>query len=326
MIAGSPDTPMVRLERMTRRFDDLVAVDSLSFEVHRGEMFGLIGPDGAGKTTTLRVILGLLRPDEGAVSTCGLDPAARRKVLARRIGYLSQRFTLYGDLSVDENVSFFAEIYDVPRWRPRRDELLEWLRLAPFRTRLADRLSGGMKQKLALACTLIHTPELLVLDEPTTGVDPVSRREFWRALARLQREGMTILATTPYLDEAERCQRVALMDHGRLLDLDTPEALRRAVHRSIVEIIARPRREALERLRNAPEAAEVVTFGERLHVTLRAAGSEADAAQAAVRLSDGLRAEGMEVDSCRVIPPSLEDVFIARTRSREPDVEAGAWS
>jgi ABC-2 type transport system ATP-binding protein len=326
MIAASPETPMVRLDRMTRRFGDLVAVDSLSFEVRRGEMFGLIGPDGAGKTTTLRVILGLLRAGEGAVATCGLDPAARRKELARKVGYLSQRFTLYGDLSVDENVSFFAEIYDVPDWRPRRDDLLQWLRLAPFRNRLADRLSGGMKQKLALACTLIHTPELLVLDEPTTGVDPVSRREFWRALARLQREGMTILVTTPYLDEAERCQRIALMDHGHLLDLDTPDALRRGVNRSIVEIIARPKRAVLESLRKSPEVAEVETFGERLHVTLRAAGSEAETARAAERLSGGLRSGGMEVDSCRVIPPSLEDVFIARTRSGEPERNAEALS
>src|SRR6185436_7226502 len=151
------------------------------------------------------------------VTTCGFEPHEQRRTLSEHIGYLPQRFSLYGDLTVDENIAFFARIHAVPAWRPRRDELLELLRMTPFRHRLADRLSGGMKQKLALACTLIHTPELLVLDEPTTGVDPVSRRDFWRILSRLLRSGLTILLTTPYLDEAERCARVALMDHGRIL-------------------------------------------------------------------------------------------------------------
>ena len=171
--------------------------------------------------------------------TCGFDPVPNAEAVSERIGYLSQRFSLYGDLTVDENVAFFAEIHGVPGWRPRRDELLEMLRMTPFRSRLADRLSGGMKQKLALACTLIHTPELLVLDEPTTGVDPVSRRDFWRILARLQREGLTILLTTPYLDEAERCQRVALMDRGRILNVSTPDAVRKGMADALVELIVR---------------------------------------------------------------------------------------
>ncbi|HZJ69883.1 MAG TPA: ABC transporter ATP-binding protein, partial [Planctomycetota bacterium] len=161
------------VDRLVRRYGSLVAVNEASFEVVRGEMFGLIGPDGAGKTSTLRVALGLLAAHGGRVRTCGLDPWREGAALSRKIGYLSQRFSLYGDLTVDENVSFFAEIHGVKGWRPRRDELLEMLRMTPFRKRLADRLSGGMKQKLALACTLIHTPELLILDEPTTGVDPV---------------------------------------------------------------------------------------------------------------------------------------------------------
>ncbi len=216
----------VQVERAVRSYESVRAVNGITFDVKPREMFGLIGPDGAGKTTTLRMILGLLSPDEGTVATCGLEPRSRRAELSGKIGYLPQRFSLYGDLSVDENISFFAEIHGVREWEPRRDELLRMLRLAEFRTRLADRLSGGMKQKLALACTLIHTPELLVMDEPTTGVDPVSRREFWRILTDLQREGMTILLTTPYLDEAERCGRVALMDHGRFLELDTPQAIR----------------------------------------------------------------------------------------------------
>jgi ABC-2 type transport system ATP-binding protein len=201
--ASATSDALVRVEGLSRRFGAIQAVEGVSFEVRRGEMFGLIGPDGAGKTTTLRTLLGLLRPDAGSVRSCGLDPLRERRLLSAKVGYLSQRFSLYGDLSVDENVAFFAEIHDISGYAARRESLLEMVRMTPFRDRLADRLSGGMKQKLALVCTLVHTPELLVLDEPTTGVDPVSRRDFWRLLARLQREGLTIVLTTPYLDEAE---------------------------------------------------------------------------------------------------------------------------
>ena len=242
---------VVEVEQLVRRYGALTAVDGVSFTVGSGEMFGLIGPDGAGKTTTLRTILGLLRPDAGRVSVLGADPVRSHRTMASRIGYLSQRFSLYGDLTIDENVEFFADIHGVAGWRPRRDELLDMLRLAPFRERLAERLSGGMKQKLALACTLIHTPELLVLDEPTTGVDPVARREFWKILIHLRRQGMTILLTTPYLDEAERCQRLALIDQGRLLALDTPEALTARgtpAERSLEEVF-------IERIRAAEPAA-----------------------------------------------------------------------
>jgi ABC-2 type transport system ATP-binding protein len=310
--------PVVEAVDLRRSFGDTLAVAGVSFRIERGEMFGIIGPDGAGKTTTLRLVLGLLAPHGGNVATCGFDPARQRMELSSRIGYLSQRFSLYGDLSVDENVAFFAEVHGVRGWKPRRDEMLAMLRLAEFRGRLADRLSGGMRQKLALACTLMHTPELLVLDEPTTGVDPVSRREFWRILGRLQRDGLTILVTTPYLDEAERCERVALMDQGRILETATPELLRGMERQRMVELIARPRRLALEWLRARPEVAEVETFGERLHLSLRE--TREDAGGVAQQLAAGLRASGVEVDSAREIPPSLEDVFIARIRrgSGEP--------
>jgi ABC-2 type transport system ATP-binding protein len=304
---------LVDVRDLTRRYAELVAVQGVSFEVRRGEMFGLIGPDGAGKTTTLRVVLGLLSPHGGTVRTCGLDPRRQTDALSRRVGYLSQRFSLYGDLSIDENIAFFAEVHGVKGWRPRRDELLERLRLAPFRERRADRLSGGMKQKLALACTLIHTPELLVLDEPTTGVDPVSRRDFWRILAGLQREGLTLLLTTPYLDEAERCQRVALMDRGRLLVVDAPDALRAQAEGAVIEVLARPRRQAADLLASRPEVADVQAFGERLHITVRgvppSAGEEASRRVAAL-----LAGAGVEVESVRATRPSLEDVFIARMR------------
>jgi ABC-2 type transport system ATP-binding protein len=301
---------------LVRRFGAVTAADRVSFEVHKGEMFGLIGPDGAGKTTTLRMILGLLQPDAGRVLTCGLDPHAERRALSGRVGYLSQRFSLYGDLSVDENISFFAEIHDVSGYAERREQLLDMVRMTPFRARLAERLSGGMKQKLALVCTLVHTPELLVLDEPTTGVDPVSRRDFWKLLARLQREGLTILLTTPYLDEAERCTRVALMDHGRILTVDTPEGLRDAQPGVLVEVVAEPRAQALERLRAAPGVSDVLSFGERVHATLPDA-DKARARDAADALAADLRAAGLTVHSARPTQPTLEDVFIGRIRARD---------
>jgi ABC-2 type transport system ATP-binding protein len=310
---------MVEVDQLVRRYGELVAVVGISFRVERGEMFGLIGPDGAGKTTTLRTILGLLAPQGGSVRTLGLDPIRRGAEISRRIGYLSQRFSLYGDLSVDENIAFFAAIHGIADWKPRRDELLERLRLAPFRGRLADRLSGGMKQKLALACTLVHTPELLVMDEPTTGVDPVSRRDFWRILSRLQAEGLTILLTTPYLDEAERCQRVALMDHGRLLSVSTPEELRaggQGTRQVMVELIASPRRRAEELLAGRGDVAEVEAFGERLHVTLRDV-DPAGAGDASRRLAGELSAAGIEVHEARAVQPSLEDIFIAKIRADE---------
>jgi len=307
---------MVSLEGLTHRYGAVTAVDSLGFQVIRGEMFGLIGPDGAGKTTTLRMVLGILPVHGGRVATCGLDPFRKRRDLSEKVGYLSQRFSLYGDLSVDENIAFFAEVHSVRGWRPRRDELLEMLRLAPFRSRLGERLSGGMKQKLALACTLIHTPDLLVLDEPTTGVDPVSRRDFWKILVRLQRAGLTILLTTPYLDEAERCRRVALLDHGRLLALDTPDALRGLSRGTTLEVLASPRRRAAEILAAREEVTDMETFGERLHVTL-AGVPPAGAAAAAERIAAALREAGLRVETSRPTFPSLEDIFIARIRDAQ---------
>ena len=312
-MSGEPAV-LVRLQQLSRSFGELVAVEGLCLEVRAGEMFGLIGPDGAGKTTTLRMVLGILTPTSGSVETCGLHPTRQRRELSQRVGYLSQRFSLYGDLTVDENIAFFAEIHDVREWKPRRSQLLEMVRMTPFRGRLAARLSGGMKQKLALACTLIHTPELLVLDEPTTGVDPVSRRDFWKLLARLQRDGLTILLATPYLDEAERCGRVALVDQGKLLTLDAPGKLRSQIEGSFLEVVARPRRLAVERLRQHPEVGDVEVFGDRLHVMLPGV-APAGAAEAARRLSEALVAGGVDVESARATLPSLEDVFIRRIRA-----------
>src|SRR6476660_6498600 len=195
----------VSFDRVTKRYGQLTAVDDVSFAIEAGEMFGLIGPDGAGKTTSIRMACGLLRPDGGQLRVLGRDPVKEHRAVTADVGYLSQRFSLYGDLSVDENVAFFAEIHGVRNYESSRERLLEMTQLAPFRARRADRLSGGMKQKLALACTLIHEPRVILLDEPTTGVDPVSRREFWKLLAEFRQQGITILVSTPCLDEAERC-------------------------------------------------------------------------------------------------------------------------
>jgi ABC-2 type transport system ATP-binding protein len=240
---------LIVLDDVSKSFEGTKALEALTFSVSPGEMFGVIGPDGAGKTTTLRLICGLIAPGRGTVRVLGDDPRRQRRTATHSIGYVSQRFSLYGDLSIDENVEFFARIHGVRRFEERRARLLELTGLQPFRDRRADRLSGGMKQKLALACTLVHEPRLLVLDEPTTGVDPVSRREFWKLLAEFLSQGLTIVMATPYLDEAERCHRVALLSEGRLLALDEPSRLQAASAGQIIEIVATPPRHALQVLR-----------------------------------------------------------------------------
>jgi ABC-2 type transport system ATP-binding protein len=219
----------IELRAVTKRYGSTTALHRLDLRVERGEMFGLIGADGAGKTTAIRLMCGLLHADEGEVRTLGHDPARHHRAVTEQVGYLSQRFSLYGDLTIDENIAFFAEIHGVGEYRQRRDQLLAMTQLAPFRNRLADRLSGGMKQKLALACTLVHEPELLLLDEPTTGVDPVSRRELWKLLSAFLSQGITIVMSTTYFDEAERCARVALLHDGTLLAGGPPSEVRGAM-------------------------------------------------------------------------------------------------
>jgi drug efflux transport system ATP-binding protein len=297
----------IALDRVTKRFGRTEAVRELSFAVDRGEMFGLIGPDGAGKTTTIRMMCGLLPAEAGEIRVLGLDPVRDHRRLTDSVGYLSQRFSLYADLSVDENIAFFAEIHGVRDHAARRDRLLAITQLAPFRARLAGKLSGGMKQKLALACTLIHEPALIVLDEPTTGVDPVSRREFWKLLSEFLDQGITIVMATPYLDEAERCARVALLHEGRLLALDTPGSLRSGLSGALLEVIADDHRRAADLLRRMPDVSSVEMFGERAHVRL--ATSDEKAAQ---RVAAALQSAGLAVESVRPIATSLEDVFIAR--------------
>jgi ABC-2 type transport system ATP-binding protein len=298
-----PD-PVIAFTGVTRRYGATAAVDDLSFEVQRGEMFGLIGPDGAGKTTTIRLLCGLLHAHAGEIRVLGHDPVREHRYITDSVGYLSQRFSLYGDLSIDENIAFFAEIHGVSDYSARRDELLDITQLARFRDRLADRLSGGMKQKLALACTLVHEPEIILLDEPTTGVDPVSRREFWKLLSRFRSAGITIVMSTPYLDEAERCSRVALLDRGGLLALDEPGVLRAGLPGTLVEVLVDDPRAAQPVLESRGLSAQV--FGDRLHVWLAVQESrEVEAARAEIARQIGARA-------VRRIQPSLEDVYIAR--------------
>jgi ABC-2 type transport system ATP-binding protein len=216
----------IQFNGVTKRYGSTEALRGLSLNVERGEMFGLIGADGAGKTTAIRLMCGLLHANGGDIRVLDHDPVRHHRRITEKVGYLSQRFSLYGDLSIDENIAFFAEIHGVGNYHARRDQLLEITQLTPFRKRLADRLSGGMKQKLALACTLVNEPELILLDEPTTGVDPVSRREFWKLLSEFLAQGITIVMATTYFDEAERCARVALLHEGRLLASDQPARVR----------------------------------------------------------------------------------------------------
>jgi ABC-2 type transport system ATP-binding protein len=297
----------IRTTALRRTFGAVVAVEALALDVAEGEIFGLVGPDGAGKSTTMRMLTGILPPTSGQAEVAGCDVVKDPEGLKAHIGYMSQRFGLYPDLSVIENIDFYADIYGVPsRDRAARTErLLGFSHLTPFQHRLAGNLSGGMKQKLGLACALIHTPRVLFLDEPTNGVDPVSRRDFWRILYQLVREGVTIFVSTAYLDEAERCNRLALLHQGRLLGLGTPDEVKQLMPGALLEIrTSAPRRTALL-LREKLADATVGLFGDRVHVATRhAAAAETHARQL---VADA----GFELLSLRPIEPSLEDVFVS---------------
>jgi ABC-2 type transport system ATP-binding protein len=309
-MSGAP-TPLdvaVRFEAVVKTYGNVRALDELTLDVPPGRMFGLIGPDGAGKTTAIRLLCGLIRADSGTVRVLGRDPVREDRAISQCVGYLSQRFSLYGDLSVDENIAFFAEIHGVRRYAARRDRLLDMTQLAPFRTRLADRLSGGMKQKLALACTLIHEPRLIVLDEPTTGVDPVSRREFWKLLSEFLELGITILVTTPYLDEAERCARVALLHAGRVIAADAPDVLRASLPGRVIEVVTDEADRVVEVVAGIVGVDDVQMFGARAHVRV----SDAQPEDTLERIRQQLSNAGVAPRSTRFIPPTLEDVFIAR--------------
>ena len=303
----APDRLAIRCAGITRRFGTLAAVNSLDVEVRRGEIFALVGPDGAGKTTLIRLLCGVLTPNSGQAVVAGFDVVAQPERVKARIGYMPQRFSLYGDLTVMENLQLYAGLHEVPREDfPRKaEQLLADFRLSPFHSRLAQNLSGGMKQKLALVCTLIHEPEVLLLDEPTTGVDPVSRQQFWRILYDLNRQGITIFVSTPYMDEAERAAHVGLMNQGRIIATGSPAALRAQMEGEILEVVAEPQEAAKSVLRGHPSVRSLEVFGDRLHVLI-------PAAEAQGAIESALATAGVTLKSIRTIPPSLEDVFVSR--------------
>ncbi|MDQ7849154.1 MAG: ABC transporter ATP-binding protein [Armatimonadota bacterium] len=297
---------MIVVTELTRRFGETVAVDRVSLEVGRGELFGLLGPDGAGKTTLLRMLCGILAPSEGTARVGGADVRAAPDEVKAVVGYVPQAFALWRDLTVLENLQFIAETYALARpvMAERMQRLLAFSRLSPFARRQAEHLSGGMRQKLALAAALIHEPEVLLLDEPTTGVDPVSRREFWQILYELNRQGKTVILATPYMDEAERCTRVALMHRGRILSVGSPGEMKERLPGVLLEVVAEPRRAALAVARRMPQVRQSTLFGESLHLLVSDAG-----AAGPIRLR--LAAEGITVQEIRPLEPSLEDVFVA---------------
>jgi ABC-2 type transport system ATP-binding protein len=295
---------MVQTQGLTRRFGKLTAVDHLDLEIAQGEIFGLVGPDGAGKTTTLRLLCGLMNPSEGKAMVAGHDVSREVDAVKDRIGYMAQRFGLYQDLSVAENMEFYADLFGITGGERDRltGSLLKMTRMEPFKDRWAGRLSGGMKQKLALMCTLLHKPEILFLDEPTNGVDPVSRRDFWAILYQLVKDGLTVFITTAYLDEAERCNRVGLMHEGKLIRLDTPRALRAGMDEVCYEVSNGDLKSLREKLRAAAGVLSAESSGATLHVF-------ADRSVDMAAMAHGA--------TLKEIEPSLEDVFIALIRKAE---------
>ena len=321
---------VIETENLTRRFKKVTAVDGLTLTVARGEIFGLVGPDGAGKTTTIRMLCAIMDPTAGSARVAGFDTVRQPEEIKRRIGYMAQRFNLYGDLSVSENLDFFADVFQVRgrERRERKERLLQFARLTQFRRRRAAHLSGGMQKKLALACTLIHQPEVILLDEPTTGVDPVSRREFWDILTELHLQGITIFVSTPYMDEAERCSRVGLMYRGRIIVNDKPEQIKGLVSGELLELRpadaaslgaaispAHSLRRAEEIVEGLEGVIEVQTYGDLLHVFVD------DAAIRQESLVTALQAAGIDVADLRCTRPRMEEAFISLVRRERAQAE-----
>jgi drug efflux transport system ATP-binding protein len=300
-------TPAILVSSLGKRFGDVLAVDQLSFDVHPGEIFGLVGPDGAGKTTTLRMLAGVLTPDSGSATVAGHDVRLDPEGAKRDLSYMPQRFGLYEDLTVDENIRFYADLFGIRRKEreERSAELLAAAGFAEFHRRLAGNLSGGMKQKLGLVCALIHTPRVILLDEPTNGVDPVSRRDFWRILYSLVAKGVAILTSTSYLDEAERCHRVGLLYRGRMLFCDRPEELKKRFPGGVVVIHSPDPERTRDALSHADAAREVLLVGDRVHVFVDDAGRRLG------ELRSCLDAAKISYDSIEQVTPSIEDLFVS---------------
>jgi len=303
---------IIQTDNLTRKFKNAVAVNSLNLAIRQGEIFGLVGPDGAGKTTTIRLLVAIMDPTEGRATVAGFDTVEQAEEIKKRIGYMAQRFNLYGDLTVLENLNFFADVFGVrgDEREERIERLLAFARLTEFTKRRATHLSGGMQKKLALACTLVHKPEIIFLDEPTTGVDPVSRREFWDILTELHLEGVTLFVSTPYMDEAERCARVGLMFEGKIIVCDVPERIKRMVAGELLELRLTNLRAAQEVIARLPGVLEVQTYGDLLHIFVD------DVALRQSQLEAALAAKKVEVVSLRQTRPRMEEAFISLIRKR----------
>lgn len=311
--------PIIETHALTRDFKKTRAVDSLDLSIQPGELFGLVGPDGAGKTTTLRLLAGLLDITSGSARVAGYDLSRETELIKRKIGYMAQQFSLYGELSVSENLSFFAELYDAPvaELQERTERLLTFAGLTEFKDRWAVHLSGGMQKKLALACTLIHQPEILLLDEPTTGVDPVSRREFWDILTDLHLEGTTIVVSTPYMDEADRCSQVGLMYEGRMVVCDTPQQIRSRVEGDLIELRPDDWQTARALIETLPGVIEVQTYGDLLHALVDSADERLPEIEIALEEHD-LTCRGV-----RRATPRMEEAFISLIKRLESRAGGG---
>jgi ABC-2 type transport system ATP-binding protein len=305
----------VETKNLTREFKGKVALDELNLEIHQGELFGLVGPDGAGKTTLLRTLAGLIGITSGAVSVAGCDLRKNPESVKISIGYMAQEFSLYGKLSVLENLQFFGELYDVPAavQKERIPGLLKFAQLEEFKERRAAKLSGGMKKKLALACTLLHQPPILLLDEPTTGVDPVSRREFWNILNDLHVQGTTIIVSTPYMDEADRCSRVALMYEGRIVQCDSPIIIRDQLGGEVLKVITDDWRTARDVILPLPGVQEVQTYGESLHILIDSVSLRS------ANIEEALANKKLKILELRRISPRMEEAFISLIRKLDED-------
>lgn len=315
MLAMHEPEAIIRTDNLTKRFGSVTAVEGLNLSIARGEIFGLIGPDGSGKTTTIRLLAAIIPPSAGRATVAGFDTVTQAEHIRRLVGYMPQRFSLYGDLSVLENLSFFADVFGV-RGRERQeriDRLLHFARLTEFRQRRAAHLSGGMQKKLALACTLIHRPQVLFLDEPTTGVDPISRREFWDILSGLHLEGVTLFVSTPYMDEAERCARMGLMYEGRLMVCQRPEQIKALVPGQLLALRTPLLAQARATITPLPGVLEVQTYGDLLHIFVDDAATRRSAIEA--RLAEA----GLPVISLQRTRPRLEEAFITLIRKRQEE-------
>ena len=302
----------IQTKDLTKRFGSLTAVKNLSLEVKTGEIFGLVGPDASGKTTTLRMLCGILPPDDGEAKVAGCDIRREAEPLKEKVGYLPQRFGLYGDLTVLENIDFYADLYQVSSKgrKDRVERLLRFANLEPFGERKAQDLSGGMKQKLGLICALVHTPQILFLDEPTTGVDPLSRRDFWIILYDLLKEGVTILFSTSYLDEAERCNRISMIYEGELLIADTPSAVKAQMKGTILDLRTENNQRSIKRLEGIESIRGLVLSGDKIHVLVE------DPQEGERVIREVMKREGIQILGLMSVRPSLEDAFVSFVRER----------